>query len=60
MYIPRISAAAAQPAACVAVVIPSYKVRDHVLDVIARVGPEVAHIYVVDDCCPDASGDFVT
>ncbi|MBV8465312.1 MAG: glycosyltransferase family 2 protein [Burkholderiales bacterium] len=39
---------------------PSYKVRDHVLDVIARVGPEVAHIYVVDDCCPDASGDFVT
>jgi dolichol-phosphate mannosyltransferase len=43
----------------VAVVIPSYKVRLHILDVIARIGPEVARIYVVDDCCPDGSGNFV-
>lgn len=43
----------------VAVVIPSYKVRNHILDVIAKIGPEVVRIYVVDDCCPDGSGDLV-
>lgn len=44
----------------VAVVIPSYKVRKHILSVIGRIGPEVARIYVVDDCCPEDSGNFVT
>jgi dolichol-phosphate mannosyltransferase len=43
----------------IAVVIPSYKVRNHILGVITRIGPEVARIYVVDDCCPDGSGEFV-
>jgi hypothetical protein len=43
----------------VAVVIPSYKVTRHILGVIAGMGPEVTRIYVVDDCCPDKSGDFV-
>ena len=43
----------------IAVVIPAYKVRRHILDVIARIGPEVDVIFVVDDCCPDGSGDFV-
>jgi glycosyltransferase involved in cell wall biosynthesis len=43
----------------IAVVIPSYKVRDHILWVISKIGPEVSSIYVVDDCCPDGSGDFV-
>lgn len=42
-----------------AVVIPSFKVCAHVLDVIARIGPEVSKIYVVDDACPDGSGAFV-
>lgn len=42
-----------------AVVIPSYKVKKHVLDVIARMGPEVNTIYVVDDCCPENSGQYV-
>jgi dolichol-phosphate mannosyltransferase len=45
--------------ACIAVVIPCYRVRDHVLDVIARIGPEVRHVYVVDDACPDRTGDHV-
>ncbi len=44
---------------CVAVVLPCYKVREHILDVISRIGSEVAHIYVVDDCCPDQSGTYV-
>jgi dolichol-phosphate mannosyltransferase len=43
----------------IAVVIPSYKVRRQVLEVIAQIGPEVSAIYVVDDCCPDATGDLV-
>ena len=43
----------------IAVVIPSYKVRKEILGVITRIGAEVDRIYVVDDCCPDGSGDFV-
>ncbi|WP_427184288.1 glycosyltransferase family 2 protein [Bordetella bronchialis] len=43
----------------VAVVIPAYKVRAHVLGVIADIGPEVDRIYVVDDACPEGSGDYV-
>ncbi|MCA0242582.1 MAG: glycosyltransferase family 2 protein [Proteobacteria bacterium] len=43
----------------VAVVIPSYRVRAHVLSVLGDIGPEVERIFVVDDACPEASGDFV-
>ena len=43
----------------VAVVIPSYKVTRHVLQVISQIGSECCRIYVVDDCCPDGSGRFV-
>lgn len=44
----------------VAVVIPCYKVKRHILNVISRIGPEVSKIYVVDDCCPDQSGEYVS
>lgn len=43
----------------VAVVLPCYKVTQHILGVLSRIGPEVSTIYVVDDCCPDGSGQFV-
>lgn len=43
----------------IAVVIPTYKACDHILSVIDKIGVEVARIYVVDDCCPDKTGDFV-
>ncbi|MEI8177469.1 DPM/DPG synthase family glycosyltransferase [Aestuariivirga sp.] len=43
----------------IAVVIPSYRVRDKILEVLARIGPEVSAIYVVDDGCPDGSGRWV-
>ncbi|MBP1206772.1 glycosyltransferase involved in cell wall biosynthesis [Duganella sp. 1411] len=43
----------------VAVVIPCYKVTRHILGVLAAIGPEVDRIYVVDDRCPDHSGDHV-
>jgi dolichol-phosphate mannosyltransferase len=45
--------------AIVAVVIPCYKVKVHILDVIENIGSFVDHIYVVDDCCPEDSGKFV-
>lgn len=43
----------------VGVVIPAYKVRDQILGVLAGVGPEVSHIFVVDDQCPVATGTLV-
>jgi glycosyltransferase involved in cell wall biosynthesis len=43
----------------IAVVIPCYREKAYILDVLARVGPEVAAIYVVDDCCPEHTGDLV-
>jgi glycosyltransferase involved in cell wall biosynthesis len=43
----------------IAVVIPCYREKAHILDVLARIGPEVAAIYVVDDCCPEHTGDLV-
>ncbi len=43
----------------VVVVIPAFKVKRHILDVIARLGPEVDKILVVDDHCPEQSGLFV-
>jgi len=41
----------------IAVVIPCYRVADHVGAVIAAIGPEVAAIYAVDDGCPEGTGD---
>lgn len=43
----------------VAVVIPSYKVTRHILQVIASIGDDVDHIIVVDDACPEGSGKLV-
>lgn len=43
----------------IAVAIPCYKVTQHVLDVIAQIGPEVERIYAVDDACPEGSGAFI-
>lgn len=43
----------------VAVVIPCHRVRDRVMDVLARIGPEVGRIFVVDDACPEATGRYV-
>jgi dolichol-phosphate mannosyltransferase len=43
----------------IAVVIPSYRVTKHILNVLKKIGPEVASIYVVDDKCPDGTADLV-
>lgn len=43
----------------IGVVIPSYRVKSHIKDVISGIGKEVSRIYVVDDACPEKSGEFV-
>ncbi|HAE26343.1 MULTISPECIES: glycosyltransferase family 2 protein [Hyphomonas] len=43
----------------IAVVIPSYKVKSHIIATINGIGPEVSRIYVVDDKCPEGTGHHV-
>jgi glycosyltransferase involved in cell wall biosynthesis len=43
----------------IAVVIPAYKVKSHILGVINEITSVVDKIYVVDDACPEKSGEFV-
>jgi dolichol-phosphate mannosyltransferase len=45
--------------AAVVVVIPCYRVARFVEGVVRTIPPFVRHIVVVDDCCPQASGDVV-
>ncbi|MDZ4376409.1 MAG: glycosyltransferase family 2 protein [Phenylobacterium sp.] len=40
-------------------VVPCYKVRDHILRVIRRTPAWIEGIVCVDDACPDGSGDFI-
>jgi dolichol-phosphate mannosyltransferase len=43
----------------IAVVVPTYRASASVLAVLARIGPEVERILVVDDACPERSGERV-
>lgn len=47
------------PEPMIAVVIPCYKVRRHILDVITGIGADVEKIIVVDDACPEQTGAYV-
>ena len=47
------------PALNIAVVIPCFRVRALALRVIERIGPEVETIYVVDDACPEQTGELI-
>ncbi|MCL7715266.1 glycosyltransferase family 2 protein [Stenotrophomonas mori] len=44
----------------IAIVIPCFRVREQILQVIAGIGPEVGWIHVVDDACPEGSGAWVS
>jgi len=44
----------------VAMIIPCFNVAEHILDVLAGIGPEVSKIFVVDDACPQNSGGVVS
>lgn len=43
----------------IAVVVPSYRVKQYLKKLIANIPAMVWRIYVVDDACPDSSGKFV-
>ncbi len=43
----------------IAVVIPCYRVKAHILGVLELIGKECWRIYVVDDACPEQSGKQV-
>jgi len=43
----------------IAVVVPCFRVRGQVLQVIGGIGLEVERIYAVDDFCPEQTGDLI-
>ncbi|NTV93402.1 MAG: glycosyltransferase family 2 protein [Chlorobiaceae bacterium] len=43
----------------ISVVIPCYRVKRQIADVLSNIGPEVSQIFIIDDVCPDSTGDFV-
>ena len=43
----------------IAVVIPAYKVKQHISKVITDIPSTIWRIYVVDDACPDGTGRYV-
>ena len=43
----------------IAVVIPCFRVREAILGVLEAIGPVCQAIYVVDDACPENTGDLV-
>lgn len=47
------------PAPRVAVVIPCFRATGTIAGVLRGIGPEVGRIYVVDDGCPDSTGERV-
>jgi dolichol-phosphate mannosyltransferase len=43
----------------IAVVIPCYREKHQILEVLSKFDGAIDHIIVVDDACPDKTGDFV-
>ncbi len=43
----------------IAVVIPCFRERLHILEVLDAIGPETGAIFVIDDACPDQTADLV-
>ncbi|MGO9327501.1 MAG: glycosyltransferase family 2 protein [Steroidobacteraceae bacterium] len=43
----------------IAAVLPCYKSKKHVLDVISRIGSEVFLVVAVDDACPEGTGSYI-
>jgi glycosyltransferase involved in cell wall biosynthesis len=43
----------------IAVIIPCYKVKAHIVELLSKFGQNISRIYLVDDRCPEKSGKFV-
>ncbi len=48
-----------EPSGTIAVVIPCYREKSRILAVIGAIGNEVTNVIVVDDACPDKTGEYV-
>jgi dolichol-phosphate mannosyltransferase len=53
------SSKAAKPPISICVVIPAYKVSRQIVEVVESLGSEVSKIIVVDDACPQATGNLL-
>ena len=49
----------AKAKAKIAVVIPCFRARKYILRVLEGIGNEISAIYVIDDHCPENTGDYV-
>ena len=43
----------------IVIIIPCYRVRDKIVDVVAAVLPVASAVFAMDDCCPEKSGEFL-
>lgn len=43
----------------IAVVIPCYKVKSHIMEVLKAIGSEIQHIYCIDDGCPEQTAELI-
>ena len=50
---------AAKPPTSICVVIPAYKVSRQIVEVVESMGSEVSKIIVVDDACPQSTGNLL-
>jgi dolichol-phosphate mannosyltransferase len=41
------------------VVLPAYRTQKHILGVLEKIPRSITHVIVVDDCCPDGTGNHV-
>ena len=48
-----------QKSVSTAVVIPCFRVREQILDVLSSIGKEITNIYVIDDACPENTRQYV-
>jgi dolichol-phosphate mannosyltransferase len=57
---PTFSSKAMDPALQeVTVVVPCYQEKDQILKVLSKFDPTITHIIVIDDACPEKTGEFV-
>ena len=43
-----------------AAIIPCYRVGNHIVDVVTAALEQIDHVFVIDDACPEGSGDLVS
>ena len=43
----------------ISVVIPAFKVKEHIFGVVNSIGKEVQNIVIVDDSCPEKTGIYI-